>query len=59
MGTESLLYTLTSNGQCHLYLVRECQSLEDKIECRGVTQDILDSAYTNMCSLSKFLAEVD
>ena len=51
--------TLTSNSQCHLSLVRECQSLEDKIGCQGITQDVLDGAYTSMRSLSKFLAEVD
>ena len=44
MGTESLLYTLTSNSQCHLYLVQECQSLEDEIEYQGITKDVLDGA---------------
>ena len=51
--------TLMSNSQCHLSFVRECQSLEDKIGCQGITQDVLYRAYTSMRSLSKFLAEVD
>ena len=36
--------TLTSNSQCHLCLVRECQSFEDKIGCQGITLDVLDGA---------------
>ena len=58
LGVESLP-TLTSNSQCHLSLVQECQSLVDKTGCQGITQDVLDDAYTSMCSMSKFLAEVD
>ena len=53
MESASLGYkifsTLTPNSPRHLSLVQDCVSLEDKLGCHGITQEVLDGI--SVCGL--------
>ena len=63
IGGESIgqkVYSeLTINGPQRLCLVEECLSLEDKVGCNGVTQDILDGNSASARGWTKVIAEED
>ena len=54
------VYTaLTLNSPYHLSLVKECASLENKVGCNGMTQDVLDSNSVSARGRTKLIAETD
>ena len=48
-----------STAPQRLCLVEECLSLEDKVGCNGVTQDILDGYSASVWGRTKLIAEKD
>ena len=63
IGSESIgqkVYSeLTLNGPQRLSLVEECLSLEDKVGCNGVTQDVLDGNSASARGRTKLIVKMD
>ena len=63
IGSESIgqkvCSELTLNGPQCVFLVEECLSLEDKVGCNGVTQDVLDGNSLSTHGRTKLIVEMD
>ena len=61
--SESLGYmifsTLTPNSPRHLSLVQECVSLEDKLECHGIIQEVLDGNSVCGRGMTRLIVKTD
>lgn len=56
---QKVFSEVTLNSSQRLSLVEECLSLEDKVGCNGVTQDVLDGNSASVCGRTKLIVEMD
>ena len=63
MESASLGYkifsTLTPNSPRHLSLIQECVSLEDKLGCHGITQEVLDGNSVCGRGMTRLIVKTD
>ena len=57
--SHKVFSVLPSDSPRDLHLVQECLSLEEKLDCHGITQEVLDGNLVGRCGMAKLVAEAD
>ena len=57
--SHKVFSVLSSDSPRDLHLVQECLPLEEKLDCNGITQEVLDGNLVSRHGMAKLVAEAD